>query len=107
MGNSQAVVITVFIVKNEKCKVVIKNKTKRVYSSDTFREILRSSYDGMKDAKTIQTCVSHSVERRDKVLIDNNETMSLANKIFLAKTTGLDILISLNQVEQTMLHLVL
>ena len=81
MGNSQAVVITVFIVKNEKCKVV-KNKTKRVYSSDTFREILCSSYDGMKDAKIIQTCVSCSVERRDKVLIDNNETMSLANKYF-------------------------
>ena len=49
---SQAAVITVVIVKNQKCKIIIKNKIERAYSFDTFHEILCSCYDGMKDAET-------------------------------------------------------
>ena len=39
-----------------------------------------------KDAITIEVRVSSSVERKDEVTIDLDETVSLTNKIFLVKT---------------------
>ena len=93
MGISQAAVITVVIVKNRKREMAIKNKIKRVYSFDTFWEILCSCCDGMKDAETIAARVSRSVERREETLIDMDETIYLAKEIFLVKTIRFDVIL--------------
>ena len=49
MSDLQAAVITVVIVENQKREIAIKNKIKRVYSFDTFWEILFSCCDEMRE----------------------------------------------------------
>ena len=86
MADAQAVMITVLIVKNSKKEITINNKTQRVHSFGSFREILSDIYDGGKDAITVEVHVLSSVERKEEATIDIDETISLANEIFLAKT---------------------
>ena len=64
MADAQAVIITVLIVKNSKKEILITNKTQRVHSFESFREILSDIYDGGKDVITIEVRVSSSVERK-------------------------------------------
>ena len=97
MGDSQAGVTTVVIVKDQKREIAIKNKIKIVYSFDTFREILCSCCDGIKNAETTEARVSSSVERREEALIDMDETISLANEIFLVKTIRFDIILKISE----------
>ena len=86
MADAQAVIITVLIVKNSRKEITINNKIQGVHSFESFHEILSEIYDGGKDAITIEFLVSSLVERKEEATIDVDETISLANKIFLVKT---------------------
>ena len=86
MGDAQAVIITVLIIKNSKKEIAINNKIQRVHSFESFCEILSDIYDGGKDATKLEVRVSSSVKRKEEATIDVDETIFLANKIFLIKT---------------------
>ena len=86
MADAQAVIITVLIVKNSKKEIAINSKIHTVHSFESFHEMLSDIYDGGKDAITIEVLVSSSVERKEEATIDVDETIFLANEIFLVKT---------------------
>ena len=85
MVDAKGVITTVTIVKNSKKEITINNKIQRIHTFESFRDILSDIYDGEKDAITIKVRVSSSVEK-EEATIDVDETISLANEIFLVKT---------------------
>ena len=85
MVDAKGVTITVTIVKNSKKEITINNKIQRIHTFESFRDILSDIYDGEKDTITIKVRVSSSVEK-EEATIDVDETISLANEIFLVKT---------------------
>ena len=85
MADAKGVTITVLIVKNSKKEITINNKIQRIHTFESFRDILSDIYDGEKDTITIKVRVSSSVEK-EEATIDVDETISLANEIFLVKT---------------------
>ena len=85
MVDARGVIITVTIVKNTKKEITINNKIQRIHSFESFRDILSDIYDREKDAITTKVHVSSSVEK-EETTIDVDETISLANEIFLVKT---------------------
>ena len=85
MVDAKGVTITVLIVKTSKKEITINNKIQRIHSFESFRDILSDIYDREKDAITMKVHVSSSVEK-EETTIDVDETISLANEIFLVKT---------------------
>ena len=84
--SQKGIVINAVIIKNNKRELVVKNKIKRFFTCDTFREILIVVYSSAKDASDIQVHVSSSIERKEEAEIGIDETVSLANEIFIVKT---------------------
>ncbi len=98
---SQAVVITVLALKNNKRELCVSNKIMKVFSFETFREILLNVYETGKDAAEIEVRVSSSMERKEEAEIDPDETISLANEIFNVKTVKYVLTFKSEPVENT------
>lgn len=98
---SKAVVITVLAMKNNKKELCINNKIKKVFSFETFRDILLDVYEAGKDASNIEIRVSSSMERKEEAEIDVDETISLADEIFNVKTIKYVLTFKSEEVENT------
>ena len=84
VGVTRAVLLNVSLFRKGRKELMIRNKIRKVSTSDTFSNILEDAYDDViaQDVLLTKTFVSSSLEKSEEAEAEKDETISLVDDLF-------------------------
>ena len=87
VGLTRVVLLNVSLFRKGRKELIIRNKIRKVSSSDTFSNILEGAYNNIitQDVLLTKTFVSSSLEKSEEAEVEKDETISLVDNLFKVK----------------------
>ena len=84
VGVTRAVLLNVSLFRKGRKELIIRNKIRKVSTSDTLSNILEDAYDDViaQDVLLTKTFVSSSLEKSEEAEAEKDETISLVDDLF-------------------------
>ena len=93
VGVTRAVLLNVSLFRKGRKELMIRNKIRKVSSSDTFSNILEDAYDDIITQEVLRTkiFVSSSLEKSEEAEAEKDETISLVDDLFKVKVISYEV----------------